>query len=682
MTTNIFSLLKNQKSVVLALWTAVVLLFAAPQGAMAETKEVVYYPQKQITWEEWQTWKGNNAYVTLTGTKPPTVGADGRLQVAGTEQGKAYKVTFTSPKNTYIGSYSYTGYQSGVGGTTNAYKCIAYFRENADATDGTGTFDIQNAGEKPRPELGSVDYTGQQSNTLFISVYNKQGRVAFSGNRTTIGAINNVVLNLLIPEVKTASSSPAQSAPTDTSWVDKTWAKNEEKSIEIVYDVQDALAKEDFSVAVSGTTGNKGTMTAVKSFDPLTQKLTVTVKYKTANSDDYAENFSGKVTVSSVNTVNDATYTTTISGTAGAVLSANNLRFNIESTQFVNTHYQVGEHTYANSNEKITYTSSNDSVAYFDADDQTLHIIRTGTTTLTATQPANPEYKAGSAVLTVNVSKRTANFVYTPSGNLYTSHNYPGYVTVDNDPKHSLPQLTFTSSDSAKFRVDANGEAHTYAVEAEDLTLTITADTAIEKSTNDIRWQDEWNAINVSRPVTIVKDPTTVTFCMSDAHNELDDEEFCRVSSSTGTVRWINDQLRVGSDADRDRAVVTAEFHFKGIPNQIQYSFTRPNEGIKEGALVNGDKTFTLKIRESHDGISWTDVPEASHTAASSNQTKGLKSDTRHIQIYYDGCVYAYFSSFCVTAATDCYAIDNLTEKNKISSLALETTASGTDDIC
>lgn len=662
MRTNIFSLLKNQKSVVLALWAAVVLLFAAPQGAWAKKDTVKYNPDRQITWEEWQTWNGNNAYVTLTSTSnnTPTVTSEGRLRITET-QGSAKIVTFTLVHSgIYIGSYSYDAYQEKNGNAFGA--CYAYFKDNGSASSSNKDVTITNASQDSR----SVSSYNQKS--LYISMYNQSG--GFLSTQKAYGAINNVVLNLLIPEVKTASNG--QTALTDTSWVNKTWAKNTADSITIKYDVQDALAKEDFSVAVSDTTGNKGTMTAsVTSY--ANNQLTVTVKYKTANSDDYAESFSGKVTVSSVNMVNDATYTTTIHGTAGAVLSANNLRFNIDSTQFVNTHYQVGEHTYANSNEKITYTSSNDSVAYFDADDQTLHIIRTGKTTLTATQLANSEYKAGSAALEITVTKRTANFVYTPSGNLYTSHKYPGFVKVDNDPNKSLPQLTFTSSDSAKFRVDANGEAHTFAVEAEDLTLTITADTAIEKSTNDIRWQDEWNAINVSRPVTIVKDPTTVKFCMSDAYVELGDPDFCRVTSTDGEVTWSNNSLKIGTIAGETAKTSVVSIHFKGIPQNLTFAFNRPNDGIKDNLITSGDFSYTLTIKESADGSSWSTAKytkNGGQNDRTGSETVALSSSTRYLQISYTGCVYVYFTELCVTAATD-MTVDP-------TSLALETTASGT----
>ncbi len=669
MRTNIFSLLKNQKSVVLALWAAVVLLLAVPQGAWAEQHTVTYNPSSQITWAQWQSYNSNNTYVTLTGDGSPTIHTQGNLRIAGTTQNSAKKVTFTAKTGTYIGSYSYKSFQSET--ATQSYPCKAYFKSNGTASSSNydnGAQITNNAGE------GSFSSASNYNqNSLYISLLNVNGNkvtIFWKGDAvSSYGAINNVVLNLLIPEVLTASSSPVQTAPTDKSWVDKTWAKNTEKSITIVYDVKDALAASDFSVAVSGTTGNKGTMTAsVTSYSD--NQLTVTVKYKTANNDDYAENFSGIVTVSSVNTVNTATYSTNINGTAGNILSDNNLEFRITAAQFVNTHHTTAVHTYANSNATITYGSTNESVAYFDDEDQTLHIISTGTTTLTATQPANSEYKAGYAELTINVSKRTANFVYTPSGNLYTSHNYPGFVSVDNDPNNSLPALTFTSNMTDKFKVDADGTAHTYAVTATP-TLTITANNAIEKSTNGIRWQDEWNAINVNHPVAIVKDPTTVAFCMNEAYVELGNTEFCNVTSSEGSAEWINNSLRIGAYATVDPQTTTVVFAFKGIPSQLQYTFTRPSDDIYGGGLFGigaGETSFTLTIEQSANGASWTSV--ASHTSAQSNQTKALNSATRYLRITYTGCVYAYFTNFCVTAATD-MTVDP-------TSLALEATASGT----
>ena len=673
MTTNIFSLLKNQKSVVLALWAAVVLLFAAPQGMLAETKTVQYYPTSSVGWAGWQSYNSNNTYVTLTGDGDPQVTSEGRLRITESQE-KTRKVTFTSKANTYIASYSYTAYQPATGGTYA--QCYAYFKENGDATKNDNTFTITDAQTVNRPENGFVDYTSSKTNALSISLYNSPGTVYknyWFQTVNTYGAINNVVLNLLIPEVKTSSNG--QTALKVISWVDKTWDKNTEKRIEIVYDVKDALVPGDFAVSPSKTAGNGTFSATITSFDPSTQKLTVTVMYKTADGDDYAENFSGTVTVSSVNTVNTATYTTTINGTAGAVLSDNNLRFDIDATQFVNTHHTTAVHTYANSNATITYGSTNEKVAYFDADDQTLHIISTGKTTLTATQLANSEYKAGSAELTITVTKRTANFVYTPSGNLYTSHKYPGFVTVDNDPNNSLPQLTYKSDMPDKFKVDADGTAQTYAVEATP-TLTITADNSIEKSTNEIPWQDEWNAIDVSHSVTIVKDPTTVEFCMSEAYVELGNTEFCNVTG-TGDAFWANDNLKIGSDESSSQVTTTVVLAFKGIPNQLTFEFNRPNEGIKDNLLSQGNFGYTLNIYESADGISWG-AAKCTKTKSNNNNTENtsgsetvnLASTTRYLKIEYTGCVYVYFSSFCVTAATDMTV-------NK-EEVALEASASGT----
>ena len=681
MTTNIFSLLKNQKSVVLALWAAVVLLFAIPQSTLAETKTIQYNPTSSVGWAGWQRYNSNDTCITLTSDNTPTVTSEGRLRITETQKAAHY-VNFKAIDGAYVGTYSYTAYQASVGKSGD--ECIAYFCENKDVVvsgnNYTADFNVPNQSEINRN--GTCN-----ANSLKISMANKTGKECSIGLTcwitnpvNTYGSINNVTLNLLIPEVKTASSSPAQSAPTDTSWVDKTWAKNEEKSIEIVYDVQDALAKEDFSVAVSGTTGNKGTMTAsVTEYSD--NQLTVTVKYKTANSDDYAENFSGKVMVSSVNTVNKATYSTNINGTAGNILSDNNLEFRITAAQFVNTHHTTAVHTYANSNATITYGSTNERVAYFDYEDQTLHIISTGKTTLTATQPANSEYKAGSAALTITVTKRTANFVYTPSGNLYTSHKYPGFVKVDNDPNNSLPQLTYTSDMIDKFKVDADGTAHTYAVTATP-TLTITADNAIEKSTNDIRWQDEWNAINVSHPVTIVKDPTTVEFCMSDAYVELGNTEFCRVTSDVGSISWTGSDLKIGTNDNKTQKTTTIVLAFKGIPDKLNFSFERPNGDIYTGDDLwgnnKGNYGYTLTIQESSNGSNWgsaiytltkEDQNNATNTNGSGSDIK-LDPTTRYLQITYTGCVYVYFSSFCVTAATDMTV-------NK-EEVALEASASGT----
>lgn len=669
MRTNIFSLFKNQKSVVLALWAAVVLLLAVPQGVWAE-QETITYPTDLASWSAWQTY---SSHITLTksATDANFEVTDGKMRITK-EQKTARYVNFKAPDNTYIGTFSYIAYQ-GPGVGKSGDECIAYFRENNDVVvsgnNYTSDFNVTNQSETSRTNKTC------NANSLKISMANKTGKECsvgifcwFTNDVNTYGSINNVVLNLLIPEVKTASNG--QTAPTDKTWVDKTWAKNTEKSITIKYDVKDALAAGDFSVEVSPNASNKGTMTAsVTSYS--NNQVTVTVKYKTKNGDDYAENFSGVITVSSTNTINTATYATTINGTAGNVLSDNNLRFDISAAQYVNTHHTAAVHTYANSDANITYNSTNESVAYFDDEDHTLHIMSTGSTKLTATQPANSEYKAGSAELTITVTKRTANFVYTPSGNLYTSHNYPGFVTVDNDPNNSLPQLTFTSSDPDKFKVDANGTAHTYAVTATP-TLTITADNSIEKSTNGIRWQDEWNTINEVHPVTIVKDPTTVAFCMSDAYVELGNTEFCNVTSAIGSVSWTSNKLKIGTTDNKVRKTTQVVFAFKGIPSVFNYTFERPNDDIYGGDDLwgsnAGEKTFTLTIEQSADGTSWTSI--ASHTSAESNQTKTLNSTTRYLRISYNGCVYAYFTNFCVTAATD-MTVDP-------TSLSLEATASGT----
>ena len=114
MRTNIFSLLKNQKSVVLALWATVVLLFAIPQSTLAETKTIQYNPTSSVGWAGWQRYNSNDTCITLTSDNTPTVTSEGRLRITE-KQKAAHYVNFKAIDGAYVGTYSYTAYQASVG---------------------------------------------------------------------------------------------------------------------------------------------------------------------------------------------------------------------------------------------------------------------------------------------------------------------------------------------------------------------------------------------------------------------------------------------------------------------------------------------------------------------------------------------------------------------------------------
>ncbi|MBR1525901.1 MAG: hypothetical protein IJ640_04490, partial [Prevotella sp.] len=492
------------------------LLLAMPQRVWAEHPQVKYNgAQSSVTtvakWEEM-----GNPYVTVSHSGSPSINS-GTYRIAGTDNRSSQTVTFTAPNGTYIGTCLYTAYQSENGSLAQTKE--SYFGENKDVnvsrlgfivySFSNESYSIKNANSVSR---GPINVN---SKSFYISCANNNG----------YGAIDNVTLNLLIPEVLT--SSTGQTAPSDKSWEDKTWAKNTSKNITIVYDVADAIAKEDFNVSVTPKASNKGTMSAsVTNYS--NGKLTITITYKTKNADDYAENFGGTITVLSKNNINNATYTTTINGKAGAILTDNYLRFDISATQYVNTNYTPAVHTYANSTAPITYSSTNESVAYFD-ETKTLRIVGVGTATLAATQPANSDYMAGSATLAITVSKRTAHFVFNPygtnaetPGNLYAGRDYSVFISIDNDVNNTLPitNISLSSSSDEQLEIDADGSAHPHIIDSNP-TIHVS-----------YPGDDEWEPIDRDFNINIVKDPLVYPTCMSEAYVELQNTDFCMVTST------------------------------------------------------------------------------------------------------------------------------------------------------
>lgn len=653
MTTKNLSLLKNQKSVVLALWAAVVLLLAVPQSALAETHTVG--PYTATSDNGWKTGFNNSAspymsITTLNNDASIKNGGDRYLAPQGTSADKnnSYTgtVTFVPASGTYITHYSFNYFYSGTAetSTTGSHFC------------NKGEIKVDNVSKSQAYE-GSGAISGDLSNSATISIAVTTPKTpkgssgifgigAWSGKENKVG-ISDFSFDLKIPEVQQKNDLWEE---TDNS-LTKIKTKNTNITKDYTYNVADYKDKNDFEVTLTkpkGSGGGAGTATIQSVSDGV---LTVRFSYTSANTSSWQEDYSYDLLVKSKNTVNTQSFTTHINGSATDQKSANTLAFLISANQKVNTQYTKEQAVSSNNTVKsILLSSDNTDVAYFDDYDE-LHIVGEGTAILTAQQDASDEIAAKTTTFTINVTKRQVEVAYTPAGALYTGKVYPNYVTVTNNATGTFPGLSYSLNTNSF--IDINPAATvTTKQSVGSTTLTMTSDATTE-----------WAATNINKTVEVVKDPASLDICLTqDVYKDfIKETSFCQKVTPDGTIFVTDDnKLCVGEANDRTVFTSTFEIHFIGIPQDMSFTYTRPTDGFFEGGgwfgLDAATKDYTLTIEAGNEtGSSWTTLYTKSASEATSATTvnKDLTSTTRRIRITYTGVRYVYFSSFCINAKKD-----------------------------
>lgn len=649
MRTNIFSLLKNQKSVVLALWTAVVLLFAAPQGAMAEKQTVgPYTADSDNGWE-----KGFNGYAspymsisTISNDASIKNGDDRYLAPQGTSENTNGSVTFkVSDDYIYINSYSFDYYFSGTDQKSAVSQTpksnVGYIRLGTNTLGttlvsrryGSGNYSFSNG------TLNNVSFNMQTPSTPW--------GIGWSGKQNTPG-INNITFNLLIPEVKDKSGLWEET--------DNTLAKIKTAGGQVIkdytYNVADYKNKDDFKVTLKKIEGSGVGSSATATIQDLSgTTLTVRFTYTAGSTGAWQEDYSYDLLVESKNAVNKQSFTTHINGSATDQLSANTLAFLIKPDQKVNTQYNKEQTVSSNNTVKsILLSSDNTEVAFFD-DYDVLHIVGVGSATLTAEQDASDEIAAKTTTFTLNVTKRQVELAYNPDGALYTGKTYENYVSVTNNTTGTFPGLSYSLNTNDYIDIDDAAATITTKQTPGDTELTITSEET-----------DEWEATNITKTVEVVKDPASLDICLTgDVYKDfIKETSFCQKITDNGTIAVTDDsKLRVGESSDRDKFTSTFEIHFIGIPQDLSFTYTRPTDGFFGGFIgINAaDENYTLTIEESDEkGSSWSQIYSVSTSGATGStavNNKALKETTRRIRITYTGVRYVYFTNFCINAKKD-----------------------------
>lgn len=647
MTTNIFSLLKNQKSVVLALWAAVVLLFAAPQGAMAEQHTVG--PYTATSDNGWET--GFNGYASpymsitsLSNDASIKNGDDRYMAPQGTGTNTSGYVTFNTAANTYIQSYSFNYFFSGTNQTyaiSGKNKSnVAYIRQGT-STSGTPLVSA-------RYGSGTYNSSGFSLSTTVsfdLTTPSTPSSVGIPGVKNASG-INDITFNMLIPEVKDKSGSWEE---TDNS-LDKIKTAGGQVIKDYTYNVADYKNEDDFKVTLKKIEGSGVGSSATATIESLKETtLTVRFTYTAGSTGAWQEDYSYDLLVESKNKVNTQSFTTHINGSATDQLSANTLAFIISSDQKVNTQYSKEQTVSSNNTVKsILLSSDNTDVARFD-DYDVLHIVGVGSAILTAEQDASEEIAAKTTTFTLNVTKRQVELAYDPDGALYTGKTYENYVSITNNTTGTFPGLSYSLNTNDY--IDIN--------EAATITTKQTSGNTILTITSEET--DEWEATNITKTVEVVKDPASLDICLTgDVYKDfIKETSFCQKITDNGTIAVTDDsKLRVGESSDRDKFTSTFEIHFIGIPQDLSFTYTRPTDGFFGGLIgINAaDENYTLTIQESdEEGNSWNTLYEnpASGATGATTVNKALNENTRRIRITYTGVRYVYFTNFCINAKKD-----------------------------
>lgn len=659
MRTNIFSLLKNQKSVVLALWAAVVLLFALPQGAWAEIRfeggmapsatpaagdGVNHYHSKEFTIASTTPYSTvmSNLGITCSWSISGTALDLSKVTSANsTDKITISAVSATYQYNTFIGYITNSGTRSygiiypnvaksaslgrleytapaGVYFSdstnfrikSNSSYNTGYFACNTDASD-TGSTDATAGARRDRCTKIKTKNSLTYWLPLSSPVHSFYITVKSSGNYKA--CIYEQWFYYQIPEVR-ASAAQDYNSGYALGALAKDITTDKQT---LVIKVADGVNASDFDVAIVKNEGSVGTFTITdKTLNAAGTELTIKFTCATGSSDGP---ISANLKVWSVNKLDDEEadktkgeptidYSVAISGTVGSAKEANTLAWDISNSQFVNTTYaQTAFLINVNSPENVVITSSNPAVCELINGGASIRFKAAGTVTLRAQQNENADYEGADESITVTVSKRTAILAYSES-TLFVNTEYPGLISVTNDPNGTLlPNLSYSGADTY-MDIEETGDVATKSARTASTTLTIT-----------YAGDDEWNPVSTSHDFKVVNKLPAPPFCLADLDNiseRVSDGVFI-TKETNGSFAWNGSALQVTTTGNTYTFVTV---RFDGIPNKI--SFT-PSTNIQN-----------LTIKESSDGVSFASIrTDASATAGTKVEVAFTKPASRYVQI-------------------------------------------------
>lgn len=558
----------------------------------------------------------HSTYVTMSNSDNASYKEEGYIRPSGGENGlQTGYIQMTAANNTYVNKF-----EAILGGSNHADGKPVALRWHAAPEGTAGLF---SAGWNE----GKYDYitSGADIAVELLNYNQKELKVYTGSTKTTLGKSNyahlqDVSTTIWVPEVLTDETSTKQTAPNKKS-MERVESAGESTEIPIEYKVQHGVKKEDFVAEIKNFAG-KGELTStikeLRGAGTENGVLVVICTYTADSGVGFATDYTADLVISSVNGVNNQSFTTKINGSAGSIATTL-LEWNLSAPYYVNTTI-YNPTTTNNDISPIVYESSNENVAYFS--EGKLILKSDGETTLSAYQKSCPGFTESHCEdITIQVEKRTPQFTINPEGDLYTSVSYDKYITPANDPNNTM-HPKYKSMDEMLFTIDEYGN------------LTTLAGLGTDTLQAEVETTDEWKGGTYEFPVNIVRDPIHVPLCFSeDLFNNL---RFNLGKDGAAAFSWDNGQLKMGGSHDKTRVTGNIIFHLTGAPDTLTI------DGITTTGTIH-----SITIEQSKDNVNWSSVGTIS--GAGNGFEFQLSPETKYLKISFDGVHYSYLTGFCIT---------------------------------
>lgn len=555
-------------------------------------------------------------YVIMSKTDKAGMKNEGYIRPNDKNDGSSY-IRLTAASNTYINNCNVI-----LGGSNYAGKPVALRWNSAPTYEGNWSW----SSFSYEYEWTAADYIAKTSDVKAeLSAYNQAQLDIYAGSIIKVGTSNYVHLQdvsttIWVPEVLTYETSTKQTAPNKQS-MERVESAGESTEITIEYKVQHGVKKEDFVAEIKNFAG-KGELTStikeLRGAGTENGVLVVICRYTADSGVDFATDYTADLVISSVNDVNNQSFTTKINGSAGSIATTL-LEWNLSAPYYVNT--TISNPTTTNNTiSSIEYESTNENVAYFL--DGKLILNSVGKTTLSAYQASCPGFTESHCEdIIIEVVKRTPQFTINPDGNLYTSVSYDKYITPANDPNNTM-HPEYKSMDEMLFTVDEYG----------NLTTLAGLGTAILQA--KVNTTEEWNGGIFEFPVNIVRDPIHVPLCLSE--DLFNNPRFNLGKDGAAAFSWENGALKMGGSHSTSRVSGNIIFHLTGAPDKLTI-----DEITTTGTI------HSITIEQSKDNANWSSVGTIS--GAGNGFEFQLLPETKYLKISFDGVQYSYLTGLCIT---------------------------------
>ena len=645
---------KSYHSVNLTVWMVCVVWLLCGIGSTAHAKEVSvgFSASGSSTASDWSTYFGTTQnWITLSDWDAKNnIQSSITWENTGVYEGKMCLSYFTGLLDVENGGALFTVRQ---GCYIHNYSLTCGY--NSDKKETT----IKTS--EVKTSLGTIVWKTSDGNdkTLSISIYDKKtlyvyGTGQYGGVMKNISLLSKVSFVVWIPEAV---------SPTQATFIATENIKQQGGYMDITtkFRVNEAVSAEDFEVSVGEKSGTSaGSFSIIsKTLDNSSGILTVVVRYTTENSSAWQGSYSGKVTITPKVTYegyNDQSASATVSGEASDGLSNPGLTWilpkdeNEHCVLYVGDEYTKEKFVFTQSAGELTYTTTNSNV--ISIANGVLMVKSVGDATLTVSQAATATHKtAGPVEITVQVKKRTPQFVFSPygtspsqPGDLYPGTPYNRFISVSTaDPHNNMPTMHYMSSDNDLLTIDANGTAQTKAGMGK-VGLTVTSEET-----------KEWNAANASYEISIIKDPRTLPLYVT--QDLLKNSQFL-TSEGGGSAEGKEEKLQIGVNSN-SKHTTSAIISFIGVPSKITFTATPAEWTVV--ALSSGSFSYQQGYKDNNGDYVWSSL---------SGSGAILNENTRYVKFTHVGPNYGYIEDLCIASAST-YKVQNADEDIDISSLTI-----------